>query len=163
MLIETGSPAETEALGRVIGGVVFPGACLALYGDLGAGKTVLARGLARGLGVDERMRVTSPTFVIVSEYDGRLAMHHVDAYRLKGACDIVDLGSRELFYGDAVSVVEWADRIAGAIPDDRLDLRMEVSGETTRTITVSAAGPTHRKLVPVIEGSLAALSDISNT
>jgi tRNA threonylcarbamoyladenosine biosynthesis protein TsaE len=110
---------------------------------LGSGKTVFARGLIHGLGVGAETHVTSPTFVIVSEYLGRLPIHHVDAYRLSGPVDIVNLGSRELFFEDAVSVVEWADRIEEALPEDRLEIHLEVTGVDSRRITVSAPGETH--------------------
>ena len=146
LLIETESPAETELVGHRLGGILFPGACLALFGELGSGKTVLARGIARGLGVGPATPVTSPTFVIVSEYQGRLPMHHVDAYRLRGEHDIVDLGSRELFFDRAVSVVEWADRIIGALPEERLDVFMAVSGTSQRALTLKPMGEAYLTL-----------------
>ena len=134
------SPEETIALAGALGAALAPGMCVALYGELGAGKTVFARGLIRGLGVADNIPVTSPTFVIVSEYEGRVPVHHIDAYRLGGSSDIVDLGSRELFFSDAVSIVEWAERIAGALPEERIDVQFSVAGETAREIEIAATG-----------------------
>ncbi len=141
--IDSGGAGETETAARGLAELIRPGTCVALYGQLGSGKTVFARGLIYGLGVGSEVHVTSPTFVIVSEYLGRLPIHHVDAYRLSGPPDIVSLGSRELFFEDAVSVVEWADRIEEALPEDRLDVRLEVTGTDSRRITVSAPGESH--------------------
>ena len=139
-VVESKSPEETLSVGRRIGEALGAGSCVALYGELGAGKTVFARGLVRGLGVAEEAAVTSPSFVIVSEYKGRLGVHHVDAYRLAGSSDIVDLGSRELFFGDEVSIVEWAERIEAALPEERIDVALSVEGETRRRIEMRARG-----------------------
>jgi tRNA threonylcarbamoyladenosine biosynthesis protein TsaE len=114
---------------------------VALYGELGSGKTVFAAGVIHGLGVEETVAVTSPTFIIVNEYKGRLPVHHVDAYRLRGAKDIVSLGSRELFFDRAASVVEWADRVEDALPDGRVNVSLEITGPTARRISISASGP----------------------
>jgi len=115
---------------------------------------VLVRGIARGLGVDEKAAVTSPTFVIVSEYQGRFPLHHIDAYRLHGEKDIVDLGSRELFFEEAVSVVEWADRIMGALPDERLDVQLATTGESERRIAVTPRGKAYGRLTQELRGVL---------
>lgn len=128
-------------MGRVLAADLSPGACVALYGELGSGKSVFARGLIHGLGVAETVPVTSPTFIIINEYEGRLPVHHVDAYRLSGARDIVHLGSRELFFGRAVSVVEWADRVEEALPEGRINVSLEVTGRSARRISISASGP----------------------
>jgi tRNA threonylcarbamoyladenosine biosynthesis protein TsaE len=90
--------------------------------------------------------VTSPTFVIVTEYEGRLPVHHIDAYRLARPSDIVDLGSRELFFCDAVSIIEWADRIAGALPDERLDVTLTLAGESERRLEIAPRGCLYEKL-----------------
>ena len=113
--IETSGPDETEKTAAALAALLESGACIALYGHLGAGKTVFARGIIRGLGVPPATAVTSPTFIIVNEYEGRLPVHHVDAYRLAGEAEIVALGSRELFFDRPVSVIEWADRIEGLL------------------------------------------------
>ena len=117
-IIETADAAETEALGCRLAGVLPPGAVLTLYGDLGAGKTVLARGIARGLGISEP--VTSPTFTIVQEYrapDDRW-LYHLDLYRIRDDIDALAFGIEEyLFNPAAITVVEWPERIPGLLAD----------------------------------------------
>ena len=124
---------------------------MALYGELGSGKSVLARGVIHGLGVEETLAVTSPTFIIVNEYTGRLPVHHVDAYRLRGAKDILALGSRELLFDQAVSVVEWADKVEDALPDGRVNVSLEITGPTARRISISASGPCREALSSLAE------------
>src|SRR5271163_2242253 len=97
MIRELTDLASTEALGRRLGELLFPGAVVALVGQLGAGKTHLARAVAEGLGVRDGRVVTSPTFVLIQEYLGRLPVYHFDAYRLRGADDLIDLGAQEYF------------------------------------------------------------------
>src|SRR5438132_11830697 len=96
----------TEAFGRRLGALLFPGAVVALVGQLGAGKTHLTRAIAEGLGVPDGRCVTSPTFVLLQEYQGRLPIYHFDAYRLQGAADLLELGTEEQFEGDGVCLVE---------------------------------------------------------
>ena len=113
--LTTRSPQETEALGERLGAGLQPGATILLYGDLGAGKTTLVRGIARGLGIDPA-EVSSPTFVLVQEYKGRLSLHHVDLYRLDStAAD--DLGLEELTESGGVVVIEWAERLRRGVAD----------------------------------------------
>ena len=140
LAITTTSPDETAVVAKALGAALPAGACVALYGDLGAGKTVFARGLIHGLGVPDEVPVTSPTFVIVSEYEGRVPIHHIDAYRLTGSADIVDLGSREIFFENAVSIIEWAERIEPALPEERIDVAMAVTGESERSIEIRPRG-----------------------
>src|SRR5437879_1728646 len=103
--------AGTEALGRRLAGVLFPGAVVALIGPLGAGKTHLVRAIAEGLGIANPNVVTSPTFVLIQEYDARLPIYHFDAYRLTSEAEFADLGVHEYFQGAGVCLVEWADRV----------------------------------------------------
>ncbi|AEG14163.1 Uncharacterized protein family UPF0079, ATPase [Desulfofundulus kuznetsovii DSM 6115] len=119
----TRSAGETEEFGRLLASVLLPGDVLCLHGDLGAGKTVLARGIARGLGITGP--VTSPTFTLINEYSGRLPLYHMDAYRLDGPGDMADLGYEEYFYGDGVTLVEWAGRIEEVLPSKRLDIYLK--------------------------------------
>jgi len=145
----TRSPGDTLALGRRLGRAARPGDVLALTGDLGAGKTVLTKGIAAGLDIDPD-DVTSPTFVLMKQHHGRLALFHFDAYRLGSAGEILDIGAEETFDAGGVSVVEWADRVAGALPSDRVDILLEVAAETTRRITLAARGPTARALLTAL-------------
>jgi tRNA threonylcarbamoyladenosine biosynthesis protein TsaE len=104
------------ALGERLGGAVPGGTVIALRGGLGAGKTTFAKGFARGLGIAEE--VTSPTYTIVSEYEGRLRLHHIDAYRLSGPADFDSVGGEELLDDPGgVCLIEWSERIAPAIPE----------------------------------------------
>lgn len=160
IVIRTGHPDETVAVGRALGARAEPGDVLALAGGLGAGKTVFVKGLAQGLGVDPSAEVTSPTFVLITEYAGRLMLYHVDAYRLKGAADWAALGADEVLFGEGVCVIEWADRVADCLPAERLDVAFAIEGEWTRRITLRTAAPRWASRWPVVARMLdaAALS-----
>jgi tRNA threonylcarbamoyladenosine biosynthesis protein TsaE len=132
----------THRLGLALGRRLGPGAVVALVGPLGAGKTNLSRALAEGLGADPRL-VTSPTFVLIQEYPGRVPVYHFDAYRLAGAGPFADLGAHEYLEGDGVCLVEWADRVAPCLPADHLRVELEVTGETSRRARLEATGPRH--------------------
>ena len=122
----TNSPAETEALGAALAEELKPGAVVAFTGDLGAGKTAFVRGLARGLGIGER--VTSPTFTIVNEYEGgRLPLFHFDMYRLGSADELFHIGWEDYLARGGVCAVEWSENVAEAIEDDavRVDIARE--------------------------------------
>jgi tRNA threonylcarbamoyladenosine biosynthesis protein TsaE len=118
----THSAEETLALARTVGELLRAGDVVSLAGELGAGKTVFARGVARALGVTEP--VVSPSFTIVREYDGRVPLVHVDVYRIDTFQELHDLGFEEVVRDDAVTLVEWGDVIDGLLPGDRLDVRM---------------------------------------
>jgi tRNA threonylcarbamoyladenosine biosynthesis protein TsaE len=118
----TRSTDETLELARAVGELLRPGDVVSLVGELGAGKTVFARGVARALGVTEL--VVSPTFTIVREYEGRVPLVHVDVYRIDAVQELHDLGFEEVVRDDAVTVVEWGDMIDGLLPGDRLDIRL---------------------------------------
>lgn len=137
----TRSPEETRAVGRALGSALFPGAFVALVGELGSGKTVLVQGVADALGAGAS--VSSPSFVIVNEYRGRIPVFHVDLYRISDARSLVDLGYRELFYGEGVALVEWADRVPELLPADRLTVGLAFEGPSDRRLTIEATGPVH--------------------
>src|SRR5689334_18812820 len=111
VILDVRSLAETEAFGRRLGRALFPGAVVALVGTLGAGKTHLVRAVAAGLDIADARLVSSPTFVLIQEYDARLPIYHFDAYRLDGEAAFDDLGAHEYFQGRGVCLVEWADRV----------------------------------------------------
>lgn len=136
----TASSEETADLGESLGKLLGPGSFIALYGDLGCGKTQFARGVAAGLGVDRSQPITSPTYTLVNEYPGRLPFYHFDLYRLHGNDDIVELGFEEYFYGQGVCLVEWAERIAGDLPAIRLDITILRAGENTRRLEFQPHG-----------------------
>ena len=122
----TKGAAETEAVGEAIGSQLRVGDLVVLTGDLGAGKTTFAKGLARGLGVTQK--VTSPTFTIVQEYDGRVPVAHVDVYRLDRIQELHDFGFEELLES-RVTIVEWGEAIALVLPLDRIDVRLTLDDD----------------------------------
>lgn len=137
------STLHTERLGERIGRLARPGDVVALWGELGAGKTVLVRGLAEGLGVPSE-DVTSPTFVILHEHPGgRLPLFHLDLYRLS-ARDLGSTGWEECLEAGGLTVIEWPDRAGDDLPADRLDIRLERIAETKRRVVVEATGPAWR-------------------
>ena len=131
----TASPEETAAVGERLAATLGPGDVVAITGELGAGKTCFVQGLTRGLAVETR--ATSPTFVLINEYRGRLPVHHVDAYRTARATELIDLGLLELFDGDGVTVVEWADRAASLLPERAIHVHIDGVGDEPRTITIN--------------------------
>jgi len=123
-------------LGRLIGSWLEAGDVVALWGELGAGKTLLARGVARGLGVPDEVPVTSPTFTFINEYEGRLHLYHLELYRLSDPDELETLPWREALYGKGASLIEWPERLGHLLPDERWDIRLEIRGETDRLITI---------------------------
>lgn len=135
VVIETATVAATEALGRLLGETVSAGALLLLYGELGAGKTCLVRGVAAGLGVDKAVPITSPTYTLMNSYSGRLPLYHFDLYRLGDADELAELGFEEYFYGDGVAVVEWPQR-GGDFAAAVLEVLITVVDEKRRRIEI---------------------------
>ncbi|HLE88534.1 MAG TPA: tRNA (adenosine(37)-N6)-threonylcarbamoyltransferase complex ATPase subunit type 1 TsaE [Candidatus Limnocylindria bacterium] len=144
--LDSHAPRETRGIGRALGAAAGPGTLLALIGPLGAGKTQLAKGVAEGLGV--RSVVNSPTFVLMNEHVGRLRLFHVDAYRLGDPDEAFAAGLLDDRAAGGVTVVEWADRLDGLLPVERLELAIEPdpARATGRRITWRASGPDHLRL-----------------
>ena len=137
MTHESHSISHTESVAADLARDLPPGACLALHGDLGAGKTRFVRGLVRGLGGDPRA-VCSPTFVLLNVYDsGRLKVFHLDAYRVGGADDFEAIGFSELLEQGGVVAVEWAQRVADLLPPARLDVRIDHLGGERRRVRIA--------------------------
>jgi tRNA threonylcarbamoyladenosine biosynthesis protein TsaE len=154
MTIRTDSPDATRALAAALAALVEAGDVISLVGDLGAGKTAFAQGLARGLGVAGP--VTSPTFTIVQEYEGRLPVAHVDVYRLDTMQDLYDLGFDELIDDGRVTIVEWGDLIAPALPADHLVVRIDPgAADSERVLELSFHGARWLGRRAVIEQALA--------
>ncbi len=127
-------PEDTQALGEQLGRELAAGAVVACVGELGAGKTCFLQGLARGLGVPGP--VTSPTFVLINQYRGRLPLYHLDAYRTDSLAEVVDLGLEEMLHGDGVTVIEWADKVAGLLPADAITVIIDGLGDEPRRIAI---------------------------
>ena len=135
MLTVTNSAAETKALGEKLASRLKVGDVVVLEGELGAGKSELARGIARGLGVTET--VTSPSFTILNVYEsGRCPLYHFDWYRLESEEELYELGMDEYLGGDGIAVIEWAERCPEAVPENVLRIRLEVTGGESRRITI---------------------------
>ncbi len=141
MRITSKSVLETEKAGETLGKRLKAGDVVALYGALGAGKTAFVRGVCRALSVKDR--VTSPTFAIVNEYKGALCVRHFDMYRLHSSDELFDIGWEDYLSPDGVIIVEWSEIVEDALPDERYYVRIEITGENTRDITVSAKEGSH--------------------
>jgi len=132
------SPEETEAAGERLGARLGAGDVVALVGELGAGKTCFIQGLVRGLGVTTR--ATSPTFVLINQYRGRVPVYHVDAYRTESLAELLDIGLPELFAGAGVTVVEWADKLLPLLPPGTIEVTIAGVGDEPRQITIRTLG-----------------------
>lgn len=136
--IEVWGEAAMERLGQALASFLRPGDCLALFGELGAGKTCLVRGLAKGLGLDERL-VSSPSFTLINEYPGEVPLFHIDAYRLDSPEELEELGLEEYWDGPGVTVIEWAERIP-RLPEDRLEIHISIPCSESRKVRIRALG-----------------------
>ena len=137
MIYYTNSDKETEAVGEQFGRTVKDGTVVAMYGDLGAGKTAFVRGMARGMGITER--VSSPTFTIVNEYLGDRTLIHFDMYRLGSADELFDIGWEDYIARGAVCAVEWSENVEEAFYGDEIILTIEKTSDTSRKITIEGA------------------------
>ncbi len=146
-LVVTPDPAATTALGQALGAVARPGDLICLWGELGAGKTHLAKAFAAGLGVTET--VTSPSFILMAEYRGRLPLFHIDPYRLASAEDALAGGLIDERQRDGVTLVEWPERLGDALPPARLDVRIDGAGDDRRSITLVAGAEDYRRYLDV--------------
>jgi len=140
LTLATHGPEETLEVGRRLGSLLGGGDLVALVGDLGAGKTCLVQGIARGLDVPESSYVRSPSFVILNVHPGRCDLNHMDLYRIHSPAELEDLGYREIFYGEGVTVIEWADKIKGLLPEEHLRISLDFRSETERVITLESIG-----------------------
>jgi len=136
-------PEATTRLGSALGEVARPGDLVCLWGDLGAGKTHLAKAFGAGLGVTDT--ITSPSFVLMAEYAGRLPLFHIDPYRLVSAEDALAGGLIDERQSEGVTLVEWPERLGDALPVDRLDVRIDGTGDEPRTITLIAWNDRYRR------------------
>ena len=125
MKFHTTSAEETIALGKRLGSFLKKGDVVALQGSLAAGKTTITKGFAQALGVADT--ITSPTFCLISEYQGKMPLYHFDVYRLQGADDFANLGAEDMIYGDGVCMLEWSEKIMDELPKKTIIVRLEVA------------------------------------
>jgi tRNA threonylcarbamoyladenosine biosynthesis protein TsaE len=152
--LQTRSSEETKELGRKLGELAKPGDWIGLTGELGAGKTCLVQGLALGAGVDPCVPVTSPTFVILQTYPGRLPVHHLDLYRVGSLEELFEIGYTDLIHGDGIAVVEWYEQVAECAPDQGLIATLEIIDEDKRSLEISGKGIRGRELLEELKALL---------
>jgi tRNA threonylcarbamoyladenosine biosynthesis protein TsaE len=156
VIIEVHRASETRKLGTLIGRLLGPGSVVALSGELGAGKTETVKGLARGLGVDPRFRVSSPSFVLVNEYPGEIPLYHLDLYRLSPGRGLDDIGLEEYCYGKGVTAIEWAEKAKPLLPRHHLWIDLQWTGPTSRRLTIKAFGKNNIDVLQTISKRLEA-------
>jgi len=150
---EAADEAGTERLGEALAELLPDGTTVGLRGTLGAGKTRLVQAIAEASGVDRR-EVLSPTFVLIHEYQGRRPVYHLDAYRVRDEDEFLQLGPEEYFEGPGLALVEWSDRVEGALPGERIEIHIEVTGETSRRFEISARGLLYQGVVDRLQTRL---------
>lgn len=137
---------ETSDFGIILGKILKPGDIVCLNGDLGAGKTTLTKSIGLGLGVDDY--ITSPTFSLINEYQGKYPVYHIDTYRLENIDEIDDLGFDDYIYGRGVSIIEWGDRIEKFLPREKLVIDIEKSqNEDERILNISGFGKRYNEII----------------
>jgi tRNA threonylcarbamoyladenosine biosynthesis protein TsaE len=144
------SPEETRSLGIKLAGLLQSGDFIALHGELGAGKTLFAQGVACGLGVSRETPVTSPTYTLLNIYPARVPLYHFDLYRLNSDTDASDAGFEEYFFGDGVSLVEWPQRLVSLLPSDRLEIFFSYLDDQTRRIEFHPFGDRFIRMVAAL-------------
>ena len=144
---------DTARLGTAMAETLPEGTVVALYGTLGAGKTRLVQALAEALGIDRR-QVVSPTFVLIQEYHGQKTVYHIDAYRLRGEDEFLALGADEYFESPGLVLVEWADRVPGCLPRERVDIRVEITGPGRRQFDITARGEKYESAIADLAGKI---------
>jgi tRNA threonylcarbamoyladenosine biosynthesis protein TsaE len=151
-IVVTRDAASTRALAAALAAVARPGDLISLVGDLGAGKTQFAKGFGAGLGVTDT--IVSPSFVLMAEYRGRLPLFHVDLYRLADAAEALAGGLIDDRQGDGVTLVEWAERLADALPAERLDVLIDGAGDDPRRITLRPGDAGYARYLEVLPAAL---------
>jgi tRNA threonylcarbamoyladenosine biosynthesis protein TsaE len=152
--------ADTSRLGAALAEVLPGGTIVALSGTLGAGKTRLVQAMAEALGIG-RGQVVSPTFVLIQEYHGRKSLYHIDAYRLRDEAEFLALGTDEYFESEGLVLIEWADRVAGCLPQERVNINIEVIGENRRRFNISAIGEKYSPALVDLAGKIEPSSGFS--
>ncbi len=151
MIVITENVKETEAFGEYLGEILEPGDIVTLSGELGAGKSRLAQGIAYGLGVERSTPITSPTYTILNEYQGRILLHHFDFYRFQPGEDLRDLGFEEQFADDGICLVEWPERLTDEFASGQLKIALTVTGESRREITITPYGSRYEEKIASLQ------------
>ena len=149
-VIESPDAGATQEIGARLAGAAQPGDLICVRGDLGAGKTQLAKGFGRGLGVHDT--INSPSFVLMAEYAGRLPFFHIDLYRLADAADALGGGLIDDRQSDGVTLVEWPERLGDVVTDVRLDVDIAGTGDEPRTLTIRAGHPSLTRYLAALDG-----------
>jgi len=147
VVLYTHSAPETVRLGKHLGKLLQAGDVVALGGELGAGKTQLIKGLAAGIGIGNPHDISSPSFMLVNEHDGKIPFNHIDLFRLKGEKEAEELGLDEYFEGKGVTAIEWAERIPSLLPQNLLLVHIRYTGKNARSIEITAKGKRYEELI----------------
>jgi tRNA threonylcarbamoyladenosine biosynthesis protein TsaE len=147
--IATKSAEETVELGERLGKLLKPGDVIALSGDLGAGKTTLTRGIAQGMGV--QADIHSPTFTLIHEHPGPVPLYHIDLYRLSSVQEAEFIGIDDYIYSDGVTIIEWAETIESILPRERLDIQLNMTGDTDRELVLHSDSPRLQAVIEVLQ------------
>jgi tRNA threonylcarbamoyladenosine biosynthesis protein TsaE len=151
MIFETLSANESQDLGRRLGKTLMAGDIVLLFGGLGAGKTTFTQGIAEGLGVDDKDYVRSPTFTLINQYQGRHPIYHIDLYRIDSYAEIINLGFEELLNGEAVLIIEWAEKLelnskgetpSNLLMDERIEIKLDIRQNDMRSFEIKAVNLT---------------------
>jgi tRNA threonylcarbamoyladenosine biosynthesis protein TsaE len=157
MKIVSRSVKETMKIGRMLARKLLPADIICLYGNLGSGKTVLTKGIAEGLGI-KAQAVVSPTFVLIRQYEAKIPLYHFDLYRLESQEDIEGLGYEEYLFDNAITVIEWADRLGCLTPKEYLRIELSSKSAAERKIEIRAIGERYKKLLSAISRQPSAFS-----
>ncbi len=153
IFLTTSSPEDTRNLGQKIGKIVTDGTIIALFGDLGSGKTTFAQGLAKGLGVPDDTYVTSPSYALINEYEGRCHLFHMDLYRITTPSELEDLGFDDIISGRGVVAIEWSERLPENVLSNSLSIHFDILGRETRSVSIFAYGLECKLLIKDIKKS----------
>ena len=147
MVIQSQSASETIRIGKKIGSLLQPGDVIALVGELGAGKTQFIKGLAAGMGVRRSGYVSSPSFTLINEHEGKVPLYHIDLYRVDTEREAQELGLEEYFKGKGITAVEWADKVPSLLPEEVLTVTICYTGKNTRSIGIIPKGQRYEALL----------------
>lgn len=156
----TENPDETKEIGRVIGHLLEPGNIVLLFGELGTGKTCLTKGIADGVGIEKEQHVTSPSYILINIYSGKIPVYHIDLYRIQDSEAIYELGLEEYLYGEGICVVEWADRMT-ELPESYIKVVLEWIDFEKRHFHISSVGKGYDRVVNRLKEDLSSVLEKS--